>query len=352
MAMLKVRNPWVIVSQLIKSGEPEFEIREVEDFFSAIVVLLRRSAPSMLRAKALEILRDTNRRGKIVWGSIEPYVIFFYHLAFEVEFPEAAEELRKLIENSLKSSREDFPKFSHKLFELINKGYRYKCVSKDLQESKDVKKLIWNDVVKPTIYEETALLRLVADIIFYKITQLVPRSFDHDYRDVENEYDSINIPIDEEVRDAYLIPRSNSVSLVYEYFLRRARQIQIPDTYSIVSHKLREITSEIERRRKALRSNKFIAILGWIVTFTLLGLTFFTVIWTTIYLLGSILGSILGAALNIIITILLQIFGGNFTKKLESISRKTQEQIINLLLRKLLSEQRKLEEKLAGFFEF
>jgi len=347
MAVLKARNPWIIVSQLIRSGEPEVEVREVEDFFSAIVVLLKRSIPPGLRAKALEILRDTNRRGKVIWGSIEPYVIFFYHLAFEIEFLEAAEELRKLIENSLRSSREASPKFSHKLFELVKKGYRYKRVSKDIEENKGAKKLIWIDLVKPTIYEKTALLRLIADIIFYKVTQLVPRSLDHDYRDVENEYDQlINIPVEEEVKDTYLIPRSNSISLVYKYFLRCARQIQIPNTYSIVFRNLREITSEIKQKKKALRLNKFIVTIGWVITFTLFGLIFFIVTWMVANFLGF-LGSFLGATLNIIITILLQKW-----QLLESISQKIREKIINLKLRKLLSKQRELEEKLAGFFEF
>jgi len=367
MGMLRVRDPWVIVSQLIKSGEPEVEVREVQDFFSAIVVLLKRSTPPGLRAKALEILRDTNRRGKIVWGSIEPYVIFFYHLAFEIESPEAAEELRKLIENSLKSSREDFPKFSHKLFELTRRGYEYKYVSENLRRNKKVRKLIWNSLVMPIIGEGTALLRLIADIILYRITGSIPRSFDYDYRDAEDEYDQLRSPpIEKEVENIYLIPKGTSISLVYEYFLRCARRIPRPDEYSVVRHELEEINSRIEQEKKILQANKFIIVLGWTFAFilfilmlTTVALLSFIITYLVIYFIATYLfpSLIINNMITLTATFLGSIFNGLIAflrglRFLKLVSQKVEKVLISFRLWKLILRRRKLEKKMAEFTEF
>jgi hypothetical protein len=99
MSLLEPREVWRAVNTLALGDSPE-PPADVHTFEDAVVAVI--SGDTRSRMKGLAFLEDANRQAKIPWGSPTVFLVFYYHIVFELRDLQTGNELRKLLTNCAK----------------------------------------------------------------------------------------------------------------------------------------------------------------------------------------------------------------------------------------------------------
>jgi hypothetical protein len=220
----------------------------IHSFEDAIVCLVAND--SVKRHAALEYLKMENAKGHVLWGSLSPYLVFYYHVLFVKRDIEAAVELRKLLSNSVQNSQPST--FDREMYEVLT--WAHSIVQTGLRED-TIRKMSLSNVSSQ--YAEP-LAQLVTQLIFVELGGMA--DLNPLIRRVRQ--DMVPLVIDEEVSETYNVPLTNNIMQAIEnYFLLRAdtTSSRIAGQSYLFGLKT-ELQQTIEQQTKRIVENRYLQI--------------------------------------------------------------------------------------------
>src|SRR5947209_12322939 len=119
---LVISTPMLQAVLQLAYGQLPHDVSEIRSAEDAIVSLASRRPEH--REEALKYLREANQEGHVPWGSLTPFLVFYYHFLFVNEDRESVDELRKLIQNSMRRSQ--LSTSDRQLFEVLTRADEFR----------------------------------------------------------------------------------------------------------------------------------------------------------------------------------------------------------------------------------
>lgn len=212
------------------------EITSIEEAITALVFDFKN-----LRDGSLNLIKKEVSRGKIIWGSVTPYIPLFHHVTFYKKDKEATEALFDLFKSTLERNY----KLSHIdriLLTITIKAYQYyknikSIISNEMASNKEIERNrkiheVLKTVVRNAVEDINRTAEPSSDLIICLVKEVLIAELGWNNLEQLNEVIGKYLEFkgmlvdDQEILDGFMIIRNNSQDIVMEYFYRKAEKLR------------------------------------------------------------------------------------------------------------------------------